>query len=151
MPRNSTHARLPLREVANLWDAPSAAFPRPLLIALRLVILGLLGNRYCYFVPQTYDFAGLVPSLLASCGSLGRSRGTWEYKKRHVGIQASIFLYCGVFPVPILRAPGLSVHACSQVAFSADFCRSESGCLGLEKTKNRIGIAKTIVAKLESA
>ena len=90
-----------------------------MLVALRLVILGIFENRYCYFKRPNLPFGMLVASALASWGTLGRPWGTCVHKKGHFGVQASIFhdlvLAAREWP-STLRSLVCYVQCCSKAA-----------------------------------
>jgi hypothetical protein len=64
----------------------------------------ILEKNLVTFGAQTCHFASLVPPTLASWGTMGRSRGTWEHEKGDLGVQAWIFIDFGWISEPIVRA-----------------------------------------------
>ena len=113
-----------------LWATPSAAGPRPLLIALGLQILGTVASR-----SWLLSYANLSFGMLAWWLPLRRPGGPWDdlgtlgnTVKDTLGCRLGFLLIFNGFSDPILKAfwapwtnKGVFVHACSQVSFSDEF------------------------------
>ena len=121
-----------------LRATPSAAGPRPLLIALGLQFLGIAASGSWHSWYPKLSFERLEGFSLASWGTLG-DLGTLGSMTKETLRSRPVFLtfFCRfrdamlrVFRVPRTKNSAF-VHACFQVVLSYDFWVG-SGCLGLQ-------------------
>ena len=123
-----------------LWATP----PRPLLIAVRFEVLGILGIEYCPFGCPNPRFGRRGAPTLGSGGTAGRSRGIWEHKKGHFGVKACIFIDLDWIPAchceSISGISGVKLCVFSMLDSESLFSRLLGLNLGVCSLKRKIGV-----------